>query len=68
MFWKSWKHEYLTSLRERTQTCLKTGRVHSEFLPKINDVVIVKAIQQEETGNLAKSLNYRKVETVTPDQ
>ena len=42
MFWKSWKHEYLTSLRERTQTCLKTGRVHSEFLPKINDVVIVK--------------------------
>lgn len=42
MFWKSWKHEYLTSLRERTQTCLKTGRLHSEFLPKINDVVIVK--------------------------
>ena len=42
MFWKIWRHEYLTSLRERTQTKLRDGRVHSHSSPKVNDVVLIK--------------------------
>ena len=42
MFWKIWQHEYLTSLRERTQTKLKDGRVHSHNSPNVNDVVLIK--------------------------
>ena len=42
MFWNIWRNEYLTSLRERTQTKLKDGRVHSHCSPKVNDVVLIK--------------------------
>ena len=41
-FWKSWKNEYLLSLRERTQTQLKCGRILSSTCANIGDIVIVK--------------------------
>ena len=41
-FWKIWREEYLLSLRERTQTKLKCGRVQSPYVPNIGDVVIIK--------------------------
>lgn len=41
-FWSIWREEYLVSLRERTQTKLKTGKIHSPSEPKIGDVVLIK--------------------------
>jgi hypothetical protein len=41
-FWKIWRDEYLTSLRERTQTHLKSGRKTAKVLPNIGDIVLVK--------------------------
>ena len=42
VFWKIWRDEYLLSLRERFQTHVKDGRYHSNFSPKVNDIVIIK--------------------------
>lgn len=42
VFWKMWREDYLMSLRERMQTYLKDGKVHSSFSPDIGDVVIIK--------------------------
>lgn len=42
MFWEEWRKEYLASLRERTQTKLKSGRVTSQFQPNVKDVVLIK--------------------------
>ncbi|XP_053403034.1 uncharacterized protein LOC128558208 [Mercenaria mercenaria] len=42
IFWKVWKHEYLLSLRERTQTVLKTGRIQANYQPKTGDIVLIK--------------------------
>ena len=41
-FWKLWKEDYLLSLRERTQTHIKTGRNCAEYSPKCGDIVLVK--------------------------
>lgn len=41
-FWKIWRDEYLLSLRERTQSSLKTGKRHSHFSPTEGDVVLIK--------------------------
>ncbi|XP_052787361.1 uncharacterized protein LOC128222416 [Mya arenaria] len=41
-FWKMWREEYLLSLRERTQTKLKSHRIQSHFLPRVGDVVLIK--------------------------
>ncbi len=41
-FWKIWRNEYLLSLRERTQTQLKTGRIQSPSDPSVGDIVLVK--------------------------
>ena len=41
-FWKMWREDYLMSLRERMQTCLKCGRIRSPFSPQVGDVVILK--------------------------
>lgn len=41
-FWTMWRDEYLLSLRERTQTKLKCGRVKSPYAPIVGDVVIIK--------------------------
>lgn len=42
MFWKIWRDEYIASLRERTQSEIKTGRIQSHYEPHINDIVLVK--------------------------
>ncbi|XP_045201835.2 uncharacterized protein LOC123555228 [Mercenaria mercenaria] len=42
MFWTIWRNDYLLSLRERTQTRLKTGRSHFENHPQEGDIVLVK--------------------------
>ena len=41
-FWKSWRDDYLLSLRERTQVKMKESRSKSKFLPSLGDVVLIK--------------------------
>lgn len=59
-FWKIWREEYLTNLRERMQSLLKTGRIQSIFTPEIDDVVLIK-------DNVARSMwrMGRVVELIT---
>ena len=42
MFWKIWRDEYLLSLRERTQSMLKSRRVQSNVSPSVGDIVLIK--------------------------
>jgi len=42
MFWKIWRDKYLTSLREPTQTQIKTGRLCSRSEPCVGDVILLK--------------------------
>lgn len=41
-FWRIWRDEYLLSLRERSQTHIKTGRIHSDVIPRKGQIVILK--------------------------
>ncbi|XP_045205909.2 uncharacterized protein LOC123558098 [Mercenaria mercenaria] len=41
-FWRIWRDEYLSSLRERTQTLLKHGKNQAKFEPNIGDIVSIK--------------------------
>ncbi|CAC5418973.1 unnamed protein product [Mytilus coruscus] len=41
-FWKTWREEYLLSLRERKQIDLKCGKIKSTISPSIGSVVIIK--------------------------
>ncbi|XP_062582984.1 uncharacterized protein LOC134244753 [Saccostrea cucullata] len=41
-FWKSWRDDYLLSLRERTAYRLKEGRIQHSMEPRMGDVVLVK--------------------------
>ena len=41
-FWKIWRDEYLTSLRERTQTRLREAKKRSQKQAQIGDVVLIK--------------------------
>lgn len=41
-FWKVWRNEYLLSLRERTQTHLKTKKLKSHISPSVGDIVLIK--------------------------
>lgn len=41
-FWKTWRDDYLLSLRERTQVNMKESRIKSNFLPSVGDVVLIK--------------------------
>ncbi|MCG7879158.1 MAG: reverse transcriptase domain-containing protein [Candidatus Thiodiazotropha endolucinida] len=41
-FWNIWLHEYLTSLRERTQMKLKSGKLQSKVSCRIGDIVLIK--------------------------
>ena len=41
-FWKIWKHDYLLSLRERSQIKLKEARVKSQYKPSVGDVTLIK--------------------------
>jgi hypothetical protein len=42
IFWKTWKDEYLLSLRERYQNTFKNHPGQMQFKPKIGDIVLVK--------------------------
>ena len=41
-FWEIWKRDYLLSLREKTQTHLKSNRIQSKETPFIGDIVLIK--------------------------
>ena len=41
-FWKTWREDYLLSLRERTQSKLKCHRIQSAQSPSEGDIVLVK--------------------------
>lgn len=41
-FWRIWREEYLTSLRERTHTKLRSPRVLSQVNPSVGHVVLIK--------------------------
>ncbi|XP_071123445.1 uncharacterized protein [Mytilus edulis] len=42
MFWKTWRDEYLLSLRERTANKLRSGRIQSKTPAKVGDIVLIK--------------------------
>ena len=41
-FWQIWRNEYSLSLRERTQSKIKSHRVQSNAFPSVGDVVLIK--------------------------
>ena len=41
-FWKSWRDDYLLSLRGRTAYKLKEGRIQHRIKPQVGDVVLIK--------------------------
>ena len=41
-FWKIWKHDYLLSLRERSNIKLKEALVKSQYKPGVGDVTLIK--------------------------
>ena len=53
-FWQIWRNEYLLSLRERTQSRLKSNRIQSSVKPNVGDVVIVKDNIHRGNWKLAK--------------
>ena len=57
-FWKTWRDEYLLSLRERTQSKLKSGRVQSEFSVNIGDVVSLKEDVPRGCWRLGKATRF----------
>ena len=42
MSWKIWRDKYLLSLRERTQSVLKSRRIESYYSTKVDDVVLIQ--------------------------
>jgi len=40
--WNSWRQDYLTSLRERTQTRLKTARIQSHLTCNMGGIVLIQ--------------------------
>ncbi|XP_053383165.1 uncharacterized protein LOC128549742 [Mercenaria mercenaria] len=57
MFWQIWRNDYLLSLRERTQTQLKTGRIQSSDQPSIGDIVLLKEDLPRGSWKLGKIVN-----------
>jgi len=41
-FCNSWRHDYLTSLRQRTQTLIKASRIQSHLTCNVGDIVLIK--------------------------
>ena len=59
-FWRIWREQYLTSLRERTQSSLKVGRVLSHEVPKCGDVVLVKDNLPRGTWKIGKIIELNE--------
>ena len=59
-FWKIWRNDYLTSLRERTQLRLKQGRVLSDLSPAVGDIVQVKDNVPRGCWKIGKILSLAK--------
>ncbi|VDI75139.1 Hypothetical predicted protein [Mytilus galloprovincialis] len=57
MFWKTWRDEYLLSLRERTANKLRSGRIQSKTPAKVGDIVLIKENLPREVGKLAVYVN-----------
>ena len=53
-FLRIWREQYLTSLRERTQTSLKAGRFMSPAVPKCGDIVLIKDNVHRGSWKIAK--------------
>ena len=55
MFWKQWREEYLTSLRERGDSGLKQQRTLSKESPSVGSIVLIKEqLQPRSTWPLGK--------------
>ena len=44
MFWKSWREDYIQSLRECTHMSLKSGRINTTFQAQVGDVVVIEEL------------------------
>ena len=53
-FWNSWKNDYLLSLRERYEKCLKSPRIISNISPVEGQIVHVKDKMPTGTWKIAK--------------
>ena len=53
-FWKMWRDDCLLSLRERTQTVLKSGKITAPSTPKFGDVVLIKGDSPKGLWNMGK--------------
>ena len=42
MFWKSWRENYIQSLRECTHMSLKSGRIYTTFQAQVGDFVVIE--------------------------
>lgn len=59
-FWTIWRNDYLTSLRERTQSNVKQKRVLSNISPSVGDVVLIKDNVPRGTWRLGKIISLSK--------